>query len=1246
MTKNLNLALALLIMITWSGSRAQHITYSDSWAAQGMEADYTSPELLTLTFSVPEFSMNDIEVGKEILKSISIPGSFLPNNEGAPDLPGSGHFIAIPNGSTPVMRIVSMRKEVYQGVNIAPAPRIPLDTDKNPLHYAKDQAIYSKNSFYPEEPFILSEPTIIRGVETATLGITPFQYNPVTKELVVYRDLIIDISFNGGNGMYGDERLRSRWFDPILKDILVNYEALPEMDYSSSSNQQNRDTGCEYLIISPDDPTFLSWADSLRHFRNMQGILTNIVTTTEIGGNSANLVETYINNAYNTWDIPPVAVLILADYGTSSTGIMSPIWNSYCASDHIYGDVNGNGMADIIMARITAQNNTHLSHMIGKNLTHERTPPMDPDFYDHPITALGWQTERWFQICSETVGGYFKHVQGKNPVRINEVYDGNPSVDPWSTATNTGTIMNVFGPNGLGYIPSSPSDLGDWWGGNATMINNAINDGAFILQHRDHGGETGWGEPSYHNSDINGLTNTEYCFVFSVNCLTGKYNWGNECFTEKFHRSEFGALGLIAASEVSYSFVNDTYVWGLYDHLWTDFLPDHTATPDHRGLFPAFGNVAGKYFLKQSGWPYNTGNKEVTYNLFHHHGDAFLTLYSEVPQNLTVLHNSVLVGGINYFEVMADSGAVIGLSVNGEFLATATATGLPVNIPIEPQMPGTVLDVVITKTNYLRYHSEVPVISPDIPYVIFQDYEINDIHGNNNNVLDYVDSVLLSVTVQNVGNIDAENVTAILRSQDAFISITDSTESYGNIAAHESVTVQDAFSFDTDPGIPDGHMVYFTLESTDGDSVWYSSFLIKANAPVLVFEEYIIQDAEGNGNNRLDPGETADFSLAITNKGGAEAYNVTGTLSCNDTYVTINTNNLNYGIIQSGETLTREFSVSADASTPGGYNAMFGFSANADYNIALTDSFDIIIGQYAALLLDLDPNHNSGPDILEVFGNMELIAHYSTTFPEDLGIYKSVFTFLGIIFTGHQLSESEAGILADYLDNGGRLYLEGRRTWYDDPQTSLHPMFNISSVHDTWFEFDTIFGMPGTFTENMVFDVSGSSTYNDYYLEPTGDAFTIMESPVAGYACAVAYDEGTYKTVGASFEMGSLIDDEFPSTKQELVYQILDFFGNIVTGDNELPAAQNAGVSALVFPNPVKDVMGIQVFTDSDSRLSIDLYGLDGQHLLNFMEKDVQAGTHRFGFNLSEIGNISAGIYLCKIRTDNSVITRKIIVLQ
>ena len=64
----------------------------------------------------------------------------------------------------------------------------------------------------------------------------------------------------------------------------------------------------------------------------------------------------------------------------------------------------------------------------------------------------------------------------------------------------------------------------------------------------------------------------------STNCRTGNFRYGegnNDCFAERLLRIENGAVAVIAASETSFSFVNDTYVWGFYDYLWNDFMPNY-----------------------------------------------------------------------------------------------------------------------------------------------------------------------------------------------------------------------------------------------------------------------------------------------------------------------------------------------------------------------------------------------------------------------------------------------------------------------------------------------------------------------------------------------------------------------------------------------------------------------------------------------------------------------------------------------
>ncbi|MBE9480415.1 MAG: hypothetical protein IMY69_01825, partial [Bacteroidetes bacterium] len=910
---------------------AQKTTYDDSWAKAGFNLTKENSTGVKINYSINEFSLEDIEIKGEAMQKLMLPGHFLPNDEGAPDLPGNGRYIAILQGANAKLIISASRIETLSNINISPAPRIPLDTETGPLVYNKNNEIYSKNAFYPEKPVILSAPSKIRGVDVVMLGITPFQYNPVTKELLVYRDLEIEVVFEGGNNHFGEDILRSRWFDPILEDAILNYASLPEIDYDKRILNYNssRDVGCEYLIVSPDGVDFQSWADSIKSFRIKQGILSEVVTLSDIGGNNVTTLENYFNDAYNNWDIPPVAVLLLADYGTSGNTIISPTlphpYQGTYITDNIYADVDGDNLPEIIFARITARDNSELEVMITKFLDYERTPPINPDFYDHPITALGWQTTRWFQICSESIGGFFKNEQSKDPVRINEIYSGNPGYDPWSTATNTSTVVNYFGPNGLGYIPATPQELGGWSGGNATMINNTINSGSFIVQHRDHGSETGWAHPGYHNSDINGLNNTDLTFVMSINCLTGKFNYTSECFTEKFHRHTYngqnsGALGLIAASEVSFSFVNDTYVWGVYDNMWTDFMPDYGTTPDSRGLLPAFGNSAGKYFLQQSSWPYNTNSKVVTYNLFHHHGDAFLTLYSEVPQDLDILHDGVILGGLDFFTVQATDSAFIALTVDDEIIGTGYGQGIgvPVDISIIPQQPGTVVLMTATLTNYFRYTELIDVIPPDGPYCIQDSYTINDDNGNG--IPEFGETILISLAIKNIGNSDAIGANVKISANDSYITISDSTEYYDTIPSQQIITVTDGFEIQVADNIPDQHMTMFDVTITDElDSTWNSVIFMTYSAPMLEIGTLTINDMiSGNGNGRLDPGETAEIIVKIYNKGHCLAENTIGYLSTDCHYIELLNDVDTIGTIGFFGPNVARFDVTVDPETPNG----------------------------------------------------------------------------------------------------------------------------------------------------------------------------------------------------------------------------------------------------------------------------------------------------------------------------------------
>ena len=926
---------ALLMSLAFI-AKAEKVTYADSWGQQGVSLKAQSSSGVTVNFSIKEFSLDTRAINGENMQEIGLEGIFLPNGEGAPNLPTLSKYIAIPQGATASIEIVNMRVETFQNIEMAPAPRIPLETERGPLQYNRDLSIYAKNAFYPAQPAFISTNSQIRGVDVVMLSITPYQYNPVTKELKVYRDLEVKINFTGGNGQFGDTRLRSRYWDPILMDHAYNNASIPVVDYSTrAAHYANADaTGCEYLIIVPNDAIFRTWADTIKAFRTEQGILTKIVSLQEIGGNTTTIIENYINTAYNTWDIPPSAILIMADYGTNAANsITSPIWDSYCVSDNIFADVDNDDLPEIAMARMTANNADQLEIYVRKFIDYERNPPTDPSFYANPITALGWQTERWFQICSEVVGGFLKNVQGKTPVRINAVYQGTPG-SQWSTATNTNTVVNYFGPNGLGYIPASPAELGGWDGGTATMVNNALNAGAFILQHRDHGMETGWGEPSYVNSNINGLTNVgKLSYIMSVNCLTGKYNYSGECFAEKFHRYKYngqnaGCVGILAASETSYSFVNDTYVWGFYDNIWPDFMPGYGALFEERGFLPAFGNAAGKYFLQQSSWPYNTSNKVVTYHLFHHHGDGFQTIFSEVPQQLTVSHAEVMISTATTFNVTAPAGSFIALTANGIILGTANGTGSPVAVPVAAPAVGTIVKVVVTKQNYYRHYSSIIVISDVNPYVITDNYVVNDLTGNNNNALDFGEDAFLSLGEKNLGNNSAENVVVTLALNDPYITLTDNTEAYPSIPSQTVITVENGFKVHIANNVPNGYTKMVTATATNGSDTWTSYFDLTCRAPELFAGAMVIDDSQGgNGNGRLDPGESAVIKITTSNNGLSSAPDVNATLSVSSGLLTLSNNTFSLGTINPFGSPIAEFTVSVSTNAPPGVSINLDFTA-------------------------------------------------------------------------------------------------------------------------------------------------------------------------------------------------------------------------------------------------------------------------------------------------------------------------------
>ena len=921
-------------------AQTRDFTFSNNAQREGLSVEQNTRSGLSMRHSLKQLhilNITDNGYTGDVIQGGT--GISLPANEGEPNLPSFSRFVAIPNGANAHIEMGYRSMTTIANVDLLPAAPIKFDTDDSPNTYEKNLSIYNKNAFFPEQPVTISEPFSLRGVQTVAITVAPYQYNPVTKELRVYDDMQFDVRFDGGNGEFGDTRLRSPYWDPILMQNLANYNQLPSIDYEARMQEwvNNRPTGCEYLIVIPNNEGFRQYAEQLRDFRIQQGILTEVKSLSDMGCTTTNEMKSYFHNAYNTWDIPPVAVLLLGDHNTNmSVGI--PAEYTYhsqnygnCITDNGYADVTGDLLPEMAFSRLVAANVNEAQMMVSKQLEYEYTNPnLDASSYEHPITALGWQTERWFQICSEVVGGYWRN-QGKNPVRINAIYSGYPG-NQWSSNQNTYMVVNYFGPNGLGYIPATPAELGGWTGGTAAQVVNAVNSGAMLLQHRDHGYYQGWGEPDFSTSNVAQMNNVgKMTFVNTINCQTGTFDHTPECLIEAFMRrtsggQNAGAVGCIGPTQTSYSFVNDAYAWGMYDQYDPQFMPDYGPYANYEGNWrPAFGNVAGKYFLQQSSWPYNVNNKAITHKMFTAHCDAFLTLYTVVPTAMNVSHPSQISASTTSVNVSAPQGAVIALTRNNNILAVATATGSSQIITFPAQPSNSNITIVATKQDKLRYVGTIHVISE--PSLNVTEMSLNDANGNNQ--LDYGEQSSFNFTIKNTGDQASSQATATLTTDTPqYVTISQGTASIPALSPNQTTNLENVFDITVADNVPNGTQLQFNLTMVSGNHNWRHNFSLTAYAPVFKISNGItIHDEgtyKGNGNGRLDPGETASITFTYENEGGSTANDVNATLSTpTQQYITISDPTVTTPTVNASQSVEVSYYVNVAANMPLGEAAEF-----------------------------------------------------------------------------------------------------------------------------------------------------------------------------------------------------------------------------------------------------------------------------------------------------------------------------------
>ena len=97
---------------------ADDVKYNDSWGQQGFNLVNSEKAGVNIIHSVSSFNLTPMVINGESLTTINMPGVLLPNDEGAPNLPGEARYIAIPIGDTAKLNVLILRIETYQNIEM------------------------------------------------------------------------------------------------------------------------------------------------------------------------------------------------------------------------------------------------------------------------------------------------------------------------------------------------------------------------------------------------------------------------------------------------------------------------------------------------------------------------------------------------------------------------------------------------------------------------------------------------------------------------------------------------------------------------------------------------------------------------------------------------------------------------------------------------------------------------------------------------------------------------------------------------------------------------------------------------------------------------------------------------------------------------------------------------------------------------------------------------------------------------
>jgi hypothetical protein len=863
----------------------------------GFAAVSSTQSQIVVQFDLPDYKLETTQVNGRDLQYILTGDQTTTAVQGAPALPLLSCSVALPDRGDVSAEIQILSETVIPCGTIVPSMNTTLD------NLVFDPAVYGTANEYPQKVFETSEPGLMRNQRVLALRVLPFVYNDARHELRVITSARIvvnnDTNRPGVNEVADPTRPLSKDFVDMYREVLINYDMMPHRD----TFQQPA-----ILYICTPNTTIENDLQVLMDWKKRLGYKVYKATTSATGTSTTSILA-YIQNAYNTWPIPPTFVSLVGD-----TGIIPVFYRTNEGNngegDHPYALLSGSDeVEDVFIGRISYSSNTDLEVMIAKFCTYESTPYMTDSSWLARACVVGDYSSSGYS-CN-TTKRYTKQVMSYyNPaMTINEIYSGSFS----------------------------------------TQMTSNANAGLTYFNYRGYIGMSGW-------SNTTGLTNyNKLCFATFITCGTGDYA-DDTATTESIVRAgtssqPTGAVGAVGCSTI-HTMVpfNNVVDAGIYTGLFTHNLRTlgQGLMYGKYALWQAYSGTAGlsTYFLffvhnsSLIGEPSTQAWKGVPTALAATYPTTIALSTDSVPVTVTAGGSPVANAWVTLFQKNTSGTDIIQSTgytdASGQIFLSATSTTSGAGY------------LTASKPGYLPVNGTVTfgtlAYSVSMGTPTFDDDASGSSSGNGDGYVNPGETIELRVPLTNNGTTALSSITGTLSTTTAGVTITDNVETWSNLAAGGSGTCADAFKFTVASSYPGLQEAVFNLHIMYGSSGGYFDRQIRVTprASLLRTNTWTIS---AGGNGVLDPGENGSLLVNLSNLGGIASPAVTGVISTTNPLVTFSNNTVSWNSIAasgSGNSTTL-YTVAAAASVVRGtqvpctitFSGANGFSATTSFNLTV-----------------------------------------------------------------------------------------------------------------------------------------------------------------------------------------------------------------------------------------------------------------------------------------------------------------------